>query len=87
MTTSANKETIENRSRNQNLIAAMATAVISSGFLVLAGHLFGNLGFLIAVFVAMLLIEQIRTASNLSSLIRVGAAVGLLVGWLIYRLL
>jgi hypothetical protein len=37
---------IENRSRSQNLIAAMVAAVLSSGFLVLAGHLFGNWGFL-----------------------------------------
>lgn len=46
MTTSTDKEMIENRSRSQNLIVAMVAAVLSSSFLVLTGHLFGNWGFL-----------------------------------------
>ena len=74
----------EKRSGNKNLIAAIAAAVCSSVFLLLMGRWFGNWGFLAAFFIAVIAIESVRRTSNLNSLIRFGAAVGLLLGWLLH---
>jgi len=67
------------------LFASLLAAVSSAVILYFVGRVFGAWGFLIAAFVVMLSIEQIRRTSNLNSLVRVGAAVGLLLGWLLHR--
>jgi uncharacterized membrane protein YjjP (DUF1212 family) len=81
----AERELADKRLRRNSLLAAIGAVVLSSAFLVAAGHWFGNWGFLAAAFVAMITIESVRRASNLRSLVRLGAAVGLLVGWLLHR--
>ena len=85
MTRDAEERSADKRLGSNSLFAAIVAAICSSAFLVLAGQWFGNWGFLAAAFIAMIAIESVRRASNLSSLIRFGAAVGLLVGWLLHR--
>ena len=85
MSTIGDSESDANRLVKRPLFAAFLAAVSSAVILYFVGRLVGAWGFLIAAFVVMLSIEQIRRTSKLSSLIRVGAAIGLLLGWLLHR--
>ena len=85
MTTDAGEQTSNNRIGKQPVFVAIVAALFSTGVLFFAGQWFGSWGFLVSALVVMLGIEQIRRVSRLTSLIRVGAAVGLLLGWLLHR--
>ena len=85
MTHNEDGQSGDKRSGSNGLFAAIVAAICATAFLVLMGRWLGNWGFLAAAFIAMIAIESVRRTSNLSSLIRFGAAVGLLVGWLLHR--
>ena len=85
MTTGKNGAPDAERLLRQPIFAVVLAAISAAAILFLSGRWFGSWGLLITAFVVMLGIEQIRRISKIGSLVRVGAAVGLLLGWLVYQ--
>ena len=87
MSTEINEKVPEDFFDRRALVARLIAALVSAGLVLLSRHWLSGWGFLIAILVGMLAIEHVRRTSGLTSLVRVGMAVGLLAGWLVHRFL